>query len=408
MKVTRLLLLITLLTCQAISVWAADLNFGSTARSTALGGAGLALGDEFQSTSVINPAAPAVSGTKFRFIAPGFDIRSRGASIGDVISNLSDISDSGTDQAINLVNDFAKRDTSLTLGSVMGFAGTSGVLINAEVSGYVNPGVDARKWANSNLGFNQATVFDPNVYVTQLNNDNLTAAVNSWNAYTTSGNAADRTAAESAFAAYTTDLSNNDVSASVIWGPTLQISGKVPSTTGDLWLGTNVSIISSEYKKWKVVAQNPGYTYTNGSISNVSMDFEAVEQPTERKTSLKADVGLIYRPSGSFLQYGLVLNNFIKPRLRGVVNSQEDPMISFGIAANPIKNFVFAADLVNVNRANNEDPKLRSGAELKMGNFFALRAGYTGDNFTWGGSVFGIDLALSRNNPAMLSRLLRF
>jgi hypothetical protein len=408
MKAFRFLFFLALAICLSLPGLASDFDFGSTARSISLGGAGLALGDEFQSTSIANPAAPALHNNKLKFIFPGFDFKTKGASVGKLWDNIGKLSDGDGADAISLANDFASKDTTLAFSSVAGFAGTSGILINAEVSGTISPSDDVKRWASADLKFNNGTIFNPNAYVAKLGNANFTAAVNNWTTYAISGLTSDKNAAENAFSAYLVDLSKTDISANFVWGPTFQLSSKMPSTSGDLWVGSNISILNSESQRWTIVAQDPNFTYTGNSIALSSVDFDTVELPRQRKTSLKVDLGMIYRPNDSVWQYGMVVNNFIKPNLRGITNSQEDPMFSFGIAAKPIAGFVFAADLINVTNANNQDTRLRAGAEYRAGKWITLRAGHSGDKFTYGCNLFGIDLAFSEKSPSIISNAIKF
>lgn len=408
MKAFRLILATTLALFLTLPALALDFDFGSTARSISLGGAGLALGDEFQSTSVNNPAAPAVHGTKFQFIFPGIDFKTAGASVGRVWDNLDKLSKGDSTDAISLANDFASKDTTLTLSSVGGFAGTSGILLNAEVNGKLIPSADVKKWAAADLKFGNATSFNPTLYAAKLENTNFTAAVNNWATYATSGQTSAKTAAESAFSSYLTDLSTTTIGTSFVWGPTLQLSSRMPSISGDLWVGTNISILNSESRQWTIVAKNPGFTYSGNAISLSQIDFEAVEVPTQRKTSIKADIGLIYKPNESMWQYGLVVNNFIKPNLRGIANSQENPIVSMGIAAKPIEGFVFAADLINVTASNGEEARLRAGAEYRAGRWITLRVGHSGDRLTYGANILGIDLAFSERSPSILAKAIKF
>jgi hypothetical protein len=408
MKVLQFTLVLLLALYLALPAVSSDFDFGSTARSISLGGAGLALGDEFQSTSISNPAAPALHGKKFQFIFPGLDFKSSGASAGKVWDNLDKLSSGDSTDAISLANDFASKNTTLTFSSIGGFAGTSGLLVTAEVTGTLIPSDDVKRWASSGLKFNNDTTFNPNSYVSALGNANFTTAVNNWAQYAISGSSSDRTAAEAAFGTYLTDLSKTDITTSFIWGPTVQFSSKMPSVSGDLWIGTNISILNSESRRWTIVAQNPGFNYTGNSISLSSVDFATVEVPTKRKTSLKADIGMIYKPLDSAWQYGVVVNNFIKPNLRGVANSQGQPMLSVGVATKPVPGFVFAADLVNVTGSNGEDARLRAGAEYRAGRWITLRLGHSGDKITYGANILGIDLAFSEKSPSILSNAIKF
>ncbi|MGQ9580017.1 MAG: hypothetical protein ACUVT8_03625, partial [Armatimonadota bacterium] len=123
---------------------------------------------------------------------------------------------------------------------------------------------------------------------------------------------------------------------------------------------------------------------------------------------MKADVGLIYKSKDSIWQYGLVINNFIKPKVRGITNTLDDPMISVGVAAPLGRNFLFAADLVNITGANGENAKLRMGGEFRMGRLFAIRAGYSGSKWTYGAELLGLNIAWSGRSAQLLSNVLKF
>ena len=139
MKVLRFTLVMLLALYLALPAMSSDFDFGSTARSISLGGAGLALGDEFQSTSVNNPAAPAVHGKKFQFIFPGVDLKASGASIGKVWDNIDRLSSGDSTDAISLANDFASKNTTLTLSSVGGVCRNVRFITHCRGNRYFDP-----------------------------------------------------------------------------------------------------------------------------------------------------------------------------------------------------------------------------------------------------------------------------
>ena len=123
---------------------------------------------------------------------------------------------------------------------------------------------------------------------------------------------------------------------------------------------------------------------------------------------MKADVGGIFRPTESKIQYGFVINNFIEPDLKGIGGLQNDRMLSVGAAAFPTKGMVLAADLININKANGEKAQLRMGGEWKLGSLFALRAGYAGSSWAYGVKVLGLNLAFAGRTAQLLSNVLKF
>jgi hypothetical protein len=397
-KITLAAFLVALLSTVAC---ASDLNFGATARSMAMGGAGIALGDDSGTTAVLNPAAPACAGAKFRFIFPGLDFHTMGASFSDLLDSVNKIG-GDEDDALSLINDFAKRKTGLTFNMVTGFAGPVGFTIEAQANGLITPSPEAAKWATAALMFRDSTDVNLTEVQTIIDNANFDAAIS--NAL-----AGDTSAANAAFDAYLDDLNQSYVDASVVYGPSLLLGKGFSTTNGKMWLGTNIKILSTEGKRWQVKGTRVGSLTVSGSNVLADLDFEAEELPGEgRKTTMKADIGLIYKPNDSVWQYGLVVNNFVKPKLRGITNTQDDPMISAGVAAVLGRNFLFAADLVNITGANDQNAKLRLGGEFRLGRLFALRAGYSGKEWTYGAELLGLNIAWSGRSAQLLSNVLRF
>ena len=397
-KITLAAFLVALLATVAC---ASDLNFGATARSMAMGGAGIALGDDSGTTAVLNPAAPACAGAKFRFIFPGLDFHTMGASFSDLLDSVNKIG-GDEDDALSLINDFAKRKTGLTFNMVTGFAGPVGFTIEAQANGLITPSPEAAKWATAALMFRDSTDVNLTEVQTIIDNANFDAAIS--NAL-----AGDTSAANAAFDAYLDDLNQSYVDASVVYGPSLLLGKGFSTTNGKMWLGTNIKILSTEGKRWQVKGTRVGSLTVSGSNVLADLDFEAEELPGEgRKTTMKADIGLIYKPNDSVWQYGLVVNNFVKPKLRGITNTQDDPMISVGVAAVLGRNFLFAADFVNITGANDQNAKLRLGGEFRLGRLFALRAGYSGKEWTYGAELLGLNIAWSGRSAQLLSNVLRF
>ena len=69
---------------------------------------------------------------------------------------------------------------------------------------------------------------------------------------------------------------------------------------------------------------------------------------------------------------------------------------------------VFAADLINLNKANDGNTELRFGGEWNLGSLFALRAGYAGSSWSYGVKVLGLNFAFSDRTAQLLSNVLKF
>ena len=401
MKKLNLLLLVLLFVALSACVNASDIDVGSTARSAALGGAGLALGDEFSSTAVVNPAAPAVRGDKFRFVYPGLGFHSKGASFGDILDSIDSLSSGSDSAAIDLIDQFGKNKTTLAVDLTTGFAGQFGVGISAEAKGVIRPGTAVREWVTASQGFSNGSVTLSNI--SGIKNTNFQNTI-------TQANAGNTAAARTSFDAYLVDLSDNSVTTSLAYGPSVTMSSGVKIKSGKLWVGTNLKVLITESRTWKVTGRaDPNNPLSkNGSDITAGILYDAVEQPKSEETSLKGDVGAIYKPEKSIFQYGIVVNNVIKPKLKGISSAEGDTMISLGVAAKPISGLTVAADLVNVTRSSSESRDLRLGAEWRFGKLFAARAGLAGDKFTYGFGLFGVNVAFSNDKPGFLAHVLNF
>jgi len=380
---------------------ASDLDFGSTARSTAMGGAGIALGDDSGTTTMLNPAAPACAGARFRFIFPGLTFHTTGATFGDLADSLSKIG-GNTDDALSLINDFARQRTTLNFGMVTGFSGPTGLTIEAQANGIIDPSAEAAKWAAAAQQFADTRNLNLSGLQSTLNNANLNSAV-------TNALAGNTAAADSAFDAYLDELNRTYVDANVVYGAGVLLGKGFDTSNGKLWLGTNLKLLQTQGKTWQIKGQRVGSLVASGGSVLADLDFSADElQGSKKTTTMKADVGMIYKPNDSVLQYGVVVNNFIKPKLKGLTDTREDMVISAGVAAVVGRNLVLAADLVNITGANDEKAKLRLGGEFRLGRLFAARAGYSGSRWTSGIEIFGINIAWAGRTAQLLSNVLRF
>jgi hypothetical protein len=402
MKTLKSALMVVCLVALCVSASASSLDIGAGARSAAMGGAGLALGDRMGTTAVLNPAAPAAAGGGTRFIWPAVSFHTTGASINNLTDSLSNLSDGGDDDAISLVNDFAKQDTTLSMATTVGFAGPFGVMLQGEARGVIDPGAAAAEWATAGLKFDDLSSIRLDT-ISGITNPNFTSMV----ANASAGNVA---AATTDFNNYMTDLSQNFVDADVVYGPTLMLSKGFSRKGGTLYLGATGKIMHSEARKWQITAADPTSSFSVGAGGAITSDivFDAVEAPVDESDSLAIDLGMIYKPQNSVWQYGAVINNAIQPKLNGIANSQGDTSLSFGVAAIPVKGMTFACDLCNITGANGQDAELRFGGEWNIGSALALRAGYSGQNWTYGLKALGINVAFKGRTAQLLTNLIKF
>lgn len=373
----------------ASAALAGDFNFGSYARNIAMGGAGLALTDDPSTSSVINPAAAAASGSRFQFIVPSLDFHARGAALSDLRSRISELSGGGDDDAIILAEEFGKGPTTLSIGAATGFAGPLGVTAEGEAQGIITPGESFSQWVFAGLPDDAASlagaIADGTISNTAFTNAINTAIADS---QITGTEAADIAAV---FTAGTSVQAKMVYSLPAVnWGTGYELEN------GKMWVGTKMRWMHSESYRWNL-QQNPAVTDR--------LDLEAVKVADGEDSGFGADLGIIYQPKNSIAQWGVVVNNFFDPGLNGIDTPM---MLSVGMASQPRARFRYAIDLVNINKAYNERTRLRMGAEWILTDSFVFRAGNSGEGWTYGMSVMGLNFAFSDDAPNMISRVLRF
>lgn len=371
MRFLYVLMLACLVAGLATAACASDINFGAYARSIAMGGAGLALSDDAAETAVTNPAAGAASGTRLQFIFPSFDLNASGTSINELRSRTDEISSTGANDAIALAKDFGTHLTKMTASFTTGVAGSLSVMANAEAQGIISPGATFRDWVVAGFPTTPADlkakkfINDPNS-ATEI--ANFAAAV---------GN-------------------GTFVGSKLVYeAPRVGFGAGFGTKSGQLWVGGAAKLMRSEVRIWDIAGA------VNGS-GNVELN--ANEQPRMTDSGLGVDLGFIYQPKTSKMQYGMVVNNFVEPKLRGIDSSL---MWSMG-AATRIKKFTYAADLININQAGTEGTRLRTGVEWMPISKLAIRAGYSGTGFTWGLGALGLNIAFTNDAPNMISKSLAF
>lgn len=361
----------------ATSANASDMNLGSYARSAAMGGAGIALADN-AGASIINPAANAAMGAKFGFIWPSLDLNSRGATISELQNRTSEVSNTSGEDAIKLAEDFGKQRTSLNLGMATGITGTLGITAEGEAQGLINPGTDFQAWVNAGHPTTAAGLVSNNLVsasdLIAAGNDPATIVSN-----------------------YASDLTNGTyVKGTYVYSlPAITYGTGLNAAGGKLWVGTKMRWMRSDVRNWNITASGLGN----------NLELAATETARQKDNGFGADLGFIFQPNKSRMQFGAVINNFVEPNLSGV---RAPSMVSLGTAIQYSRNMLFAADLVNINKAYDENTILRMGAEYRLNKKMIFRAGYSGSDFTYGFGLMGINVAFATESPAMISRTLRF
>ncbi len=362
----------------AISATQAEVNFGSNARSVAMGGAGLALVGDPIVSGAINPAAYAIKASKFRYMLPSFDYKFDGTSL----SKLTDISnsvDNSSSSSIELARELGKRNTLIELSGTTGFSlGRVVVMFDGQANADIMPSAGFKQWAA-----------DPNAV--------------DWSGYVDSETGApDLAAIQSNF--------YSDVTGQIVSSlPSIGYGWKVKGHKG-VNLGVRVKAMRSSVRRQRITVSN---AVNNGTLENpdvsLTLDAFTLEGVNElvQDTGIGMDFGLIYQTPDPNLQLttAVIVNNLLEPSLDAV---RVDRMLSFGATATLKNSVIVAADLVNINQAYDKNMQLRLGAEIRPFKWLAFRAGYGDGTPTLGIGLKGYDFAFSKDQPLTLGRLWKF
>ncbi|MCE5313525.1 MAG: hypothetical protein ABFD49_01975 [Armatimonadota bacterium] len=383
MKIFFLLLCAFMVTMIIAPAYAGDINFGSYARSEAMGGAGLALTDGGVSSSIVNPAALAAACSGLRFVTPSFDLQTSGASVSDLQDSISDLQDSDDDGALALAKTFGTQDTKLGVSMTTGITGAFGLTAEGEAIGLITPGDYFKEWASAGAPTDLNAAYQDGSF---LSSSLIGQAI-----------AGGATTSEIA------QMINDDgtsVSAQYVYSlPAVNCGTKFNMANGRMLVGTKVRWLNSETHSWDVVA--------TGDDTTGELDVDVQENSNDyyEDDGIAADLGLIFQPKKSLMQFGVVVNNMLNPNLKGI---DMERMISLGVASQPNTRFTYAIDLININDAYDDGTHLRMGAELALTKKIALRAGHCEDGWTYGVGFYGLNVAFAGDAPRMISKALRF
>lgn len=369
MKILHVLALVLLVAGLMTAACASDFNFGGYARSIAMGGAGLALSDVAADAVLTNPAAGAASSAKLQFMFPSVDFNTTGTSISELRSRTDEISDTDQASAIALAEDFGSHETKLTAAFTTGIAGPLSIIASGEAQGIISPGPNFRAWVNAGHPITEAGLVAKGL----LGDD------------------------ESVYDYAMTLNDGTVVGGLLVYStPSIAYGTKLKTKQGKLWVGGNAKFMHSEVRLWDIVVAENG----DGEVG-----LAAHEQPRLKDNGLGMDVGFIWQPEKTKWQYGMVIDNFADPNLRGI----ETPMmLSVGAACRSSK-LTYAIDLINLNSAGDQGAWLRTGVEWQPISKIALRAGYSGKSFTCGFGLIGLNFAFTGGDaPNMISKTLTF
>jgi len=207
---------------------------------------------------------------------------------------------------------------------------------------------------------------------------------------------------------YTTDVTGYAIASL----PAVAFGMKLPNNPQ--WnLGIRIKALQSKAVHELVVPEleQSDVTVDNGEITGINLGSAFGTLPSESveidDSGVGADLGLIYQSPNSKarLTMAFVFTNIWKPNLNRV---NIERMVSAGAALRVSDKLLLAADLVNINRAYDENAQLRIGAELTPVKRLALRAGYGDGNLTFGVGLMGMNIAFSQDSPLIVGRAWSF
>lgn len=353
MRISILLLTVAAVFAAALPS-AADVNFGIDARFMAMGGAGLATTDSPQATATMNPAAFGLLSKRFSFTLPSGSFSAQNASLSDINHWASSISDLSGQDGIDLARQFGQRNTMLDVSALTGFSvGSVSAMLDGEARARITPNAAFQEFARTG--------------VLPVNADQMQAVIQ----------------AEAATAM-----------------PAIGFGFKAPGIAtgkGDLWIGARLRAMRASYVR-RTVSWSGSADPDNLLVTS--------DEPAQDENGIGADLGLIYRtPHANGLSFGLAVTNLLEPSLGAI---EQDRIISLGMAVRPSPKTVVVADIVNLNNGYGEGAKLRFGLEFAPIKYLALRAGYSGESFTTGFGLFGLDFAFASKTPMSIARTIRF
>jgi hypothetical protein len=185
-----------------------------------------------------------------------------------------------------------------------------------------------------------------------------------------------------------------------------------PTPQGDLSVGARVRSIRSYYSHHFVTAEQ--IVTGEGSVRAPEMGDEDVLT----RSGLGVDLGAIFSPLGdSAVHYGLVIENAIQPStgFEGTAADGSvrriDPFrtsVHTGVAWRQGDSTWIALDWNDLGNHTGRSA-VRGGIEVQLAPQWALRIGYSsGERWSFGLSLGGVHLAVSREAPLMVTTGIRF
>ena len=357
-------------------------TFGGDARAFSMGGAGLAILQDRSGTRP-NPASLTFESRPFGLNLPSIGVRSNHFDA----SSATNFITKGTkgDDATNVAIDFARKN--VDDDADFGINGNASLRIGKlEISGFavgrgrLQPNDTLKAWSKNSGQLNDLT--KPQYDQSRL--DLIGAGY------------------------YTLPA--------VAFASTLPVAKSNPYNIG---VGVRIKAMTSYYTHYiadaYALANQP--SIEGGQVSKAFLAPEMNGKDYLKQTGVGADFGVLARPrSNQGVSYALVAANLINPGFKfDGTDRNGDPKrydilkttLSTGVAYQK-KATTVALDWADMTGATGS-AQLRAGAEQRIGNIFALRAGYNSSTGgTYGIGLFGFDVAFGKKVPLEVIKTLNF
>ncbi|MHB9107656.1 MAG: hypothetical protein ACYDCO_11430 [Armatimonadota bacterium] len=340
----------------------ADITLGTSARSVAMGGAGIASGDAQGAGT--NPAFLADSNAMLGIIWPSVSAGSNGAAgLLDAVKLITNAA-VDSDEAWDMLKEAGEGTTTVEMSANAGLAlPRADLLTSAAVHTEITPNADFSNWLKSGASGDLPATARADVY-----------------------------------AGGTTSL------------PSLGIGFHLPalrSIPGKTAVGFRVKPSRMYYSHYVFDPEHPRGTPAEemGGKSYLA------------SSSFSADAGIIFTPQkADKLHLALMVNNLVEPKAvrfrapseRFGLEKQLAPLtVSVGSAWEDEK-ITLAVDLVDIT-GNAGESHVRAGCEYRLPGGIAIRGGYNSrDGFTGGIGLGALGIAISKEAPVMISNSISF
>ena len=350
------------------AAFADDLSLGGSARTFAMGGAGLAL--EHSGGPRLNPASLAYDKRPYALSLPSVGVRTGGLSASKV---QNDLKSGNTSSAGDLLRQFGTHDSRIGANGDLALRVSKfEIAAFGAVRGYLQPNDALRDFART--GGTNFGALDPTK-------------------------------------TYRADVIAGGYYAlpSVSAGTTLPVA---PGSANNYAVGVRVKDLQGVYAHY--FADNS--VLQNGGNATPATEMNGKTTPL-RKSGIAADVGFFMRSrTGQGLSAAILVSNIINPGLTFNGTDKNGALKSYKLIATTLSAGIgatqgattFAADVADISGAAGK-ADIRVGAEQRVMSSLAVRAGYSAQTgFTYGAGILGFSVAAGKNLPLEVTRNLKF